>query len=84
MKLKSWHISTLAIVAIFVGIFIAGGSGATIVGALLLLSLFPALTWFGWTLHARKLDREFELENRIRERIRTSDGVPRRRANDNV
>lgn len=79
MKIKSWHISTVLIVAIVIGIFVIGGTGATTIGAILLLALFPALIWFGWTLKERSIYRNQEIEERVMNRLRQADSIVNKR-----
>lgn len=79
MKIKSWHISTGLIVAIVAGIFVIGGTRATSFGAILLLALFPALVWFGWTLKERSTYRNQEIEERVMNRLRQADSIVSKR-----
>lgn len=88
MKIKSWHISTLLLVGVFVGVLFTAGSGNTGIGAVLMLSLLPLLVWFGWTLNDRSQFKSIQLEQRIRERIRERNPeeimLDRRKVKDSV
>ena len=86
MKIKSWHMSFMVIAVIIISIFGFSGAGATGIGAMMMLSLLPALVWFGWTLHERSLYRNEVLEQKVIDRLRSSDDVviKRRRANSDV
>lgn len=71
LNIKAWHISSGLVVLLFFFISNTAGqlSGAA---ALLTLMIFPALVWWGWTLHARHLYRRAEMESKILARYTTS------------